>query len=198
MYKYINVMENKLKLIVDFNIENYYYTNITMLRDLTMFFKYNSIPDNKLSRKGFTYQLENHMINPTELLCYAVNRGSIMLAEMAIEHDADINGFHPFENPLLDAAENNDPKMVKLLLKHDADPDRYNECGHTPLMVAAQNWNIKTVKLLLEYKANINQKVFKCEDRKNVLDVAIDAGDRDIIKLLKESGAVANYHYLAA
>ncbi|AQW89102.1 putative ankyrin repeat protein [Xenohaliotis phage pCXc-HC2016] len=163
-----------------------------------MFFGNKPVPDDKLCIKGITYQLENDMLNPTELLCHAVNKGSIMLAEMALKHNADVNGFYPYENTLLDATENNDPKMVRLLLEHNADPNRYNERGHTPLMVAAQTWHIGIVKILLEYKADIHQEASECEHIKNVLDIAIDAGDRDIIKLLKESGAVAIYHHLAA
>ena len=52
--------------------------------------------------------------------------------------------------PLLQAAFQNLPNMVELLLDHRANVEKAKHDGFTPLLVSAQKGNLKTIEILLE------------------------------------------------
>ena len=84
-----------------------------------------------------------------------------------------------------------DGAIVKLLLKHGADPNTLNNDGRTSLMFAVDKECIDIVKDLLKYKADPNKS-----HRKNgynaALHIAVVHKDKDIVELLLKYGADPN------
>ena len=59
--------------------------------------------------------------------------------------------------PLVQAASQNHPDMVDLLLEHRADVEKAKHDGFTPLLTSAQKGNLKITEILLEKRADINK-----------------------------------------
>lgn len=81
-------------------------------------------------------------------------------------------------------------KIVKILLKHGADPNLSHESQTPPIIWAVFNINIEMVEVLLNHNANPN-----IEDTKwgNVLIRAIIINNMEMVKLLLEYGADPNF-----
>jgi ankyrin repeat protein len=78
----------------------------------------------------------------------------------------------------------NDPRFVRLLLDHGADPNiREREDGNTPLHLASQNGRTEIARLLVEHGASV-----EVQDNlgRTPLDVASWWRHDEIIKLLTE------------
>lgn len=111
-----------------------------------------------------------------------------------INSSGDDYDMNYYRYPLTVAVENQDIKMVKLLLEHKADVDvteithdGYDSFDNTPLTLAVENGDINMVSLLLQHKADINE-VLEFED-KNPLSIAINNNDKDMLKFLLENDA---------
>ena len=81
-------------------------------------------------------------------------------------------------------------EAVRLLLDLGADVNKVETFGKTPLKAACLYGRMESVKLLLERGANICQADEDDEGRKqSALDTALAANNRDVVILLRDSGA---------
>ena len=121
----------------------------------------------------------------------AAHRGYIDILQLLLAHGADVNEKDDSGWSLLHYATGK-PDITKLLLEKGADPnvvDRENGC--TPLHYVAsgseEGKDYKTVaELLISHGTNVNAKNW---EGKTPLTLAQEAGNTDIVKLLKKHGA---------
>ena len=85
--------------------------------------------------------------------------------------------------PLHSAASGRHTAIVKLLLKHDADPNAHQQGGFTPLHSAVQNGDLESIRALLFHGADADAKNDK---GKTPLDLAKDEKKSEVVDLLKE------------
>jgi len=171
-------------------------------------------------------QLPRHKvdINFENLLTKAARQGDLKAVELLLEHKADLNQADlnqadlNREDSLTKAAvQQHNSAMVKLLLKHDADPnckdllasavqqnnpvmvklllehnahiDKLDKSGHIPLRWAVFKRSKNMVKLLLQYNADINDKSW---DGHSALGFSVSQHDFETTKLLFENNADPN------
>lgn len=91
--------------------------------------------------------------------------------------------------PLMWAAENGKPDMVKVLLEGNAKPDAQTIIKETALIFAVIADDLESVKLLVRHKANIN---IKNKYKWTPLMIAVSNGNDPIIEVLKQAGAREN------
>jgi len=119
-----------------------------------------------------------------------------------LDAGADVNKsceFRYFDPPIIEAAQGNNYAAIKLLIQYGAKVNNINFVT-PPLYLAvlgnssgvasafgkeAMNPNIECVKLLINAGADVNWS----NDSESILDIAYVSGNRDIIKLLIDSGA---------
>ncbi len=88
---------------------------------------------------------------------------------------------HNFQTPLFDAAYNKQLDMLRVLLKHKADPSAADKLQRTPLHVAAVTNGVPVLQLLLEAKADASKR--DNYDR-TPLEVAVDKESRHAVEFL--------------
>ncbi|WP_422137647.1 ankyrin repeat domain-containing protein [Endozoicomonas sp. ALC020] len=84
------------------------------------------------------------------------------------------------------AIQNNDIKMIAILLSKGADINIMNRLGYTPLHFAVQLENQEAIKLLIQKCANLNIRDNKGQ---TPLHVALRVGNQEAIKSLIQEGA---------
>lgn len=103
--------------------------------------------------------------------------------------------------PLSEAAAFGDNELVKLFLEHGADINHAGVSNATALHHAISNNQNETVKLLVEHGADINaifDKSIKTEsvmysgENKNVIDLAAENGNNELIEFFLSKGAKIN------
>lgn len=95
-------------------------------------------------------------------LYIAVRHRCHRMAEILIEHDADVNAglleegdmFSKGDTPLIAAIQSSSPRCLKLLIQHGAELNVLNAWGYCPLTVAAAYNNLNLFRLLLEAGAD--------------------------------------------
>lgn len=116
--------------------------------------------------------------------------GNIPLMKRAIAHGADINKFCCGRTPPLNsAAYQGRIEAVEFLISQGANVNVGDKFHSTPLMEASRNGDIEIVKLLLQHGADPN--AIEYMNGSSVLDWA--EGKSEIIKVLKENGAVVEH-----
>ena len=85
--------------------------------------------------------------------------------------------------PIQSAAAAGHTEIVKLLLKHKADPNIREQGGYTPLHAAAQNGDLGTIRALIYGGADL---LLRGDNGKLPLDLALEAGHMDAAKILQE------------
>ena len=85
-------------------------------------------------------------------------------------------------NPLQDACQSNTKELVKLLLEHGADANRFNPAkpDMSPLCIACKQNNMAIVKLLIEYEAKDKSELAR--------EVAIKKGYDHLVEVLLDGG----------
>eukprot|EP01084_Bolivina_argentea_P140476 246935_1 len=126
------------------------------------------------------------------------SKGYIDIAELLIEHHADINWRMEFDQTisLHHAASNNQPEMCEFLISRGCNVNQSSKEGRTPLMDAAEIGSIRVIDVLLENNADIN-----IEDREHhtALSYCIDFVSKkepkffDCAVRLVNQGANPNY-----
>jgi ankyrin repeat protein len=120
---------------------------------------------------------------PLGLACYF---GHLKTAEYLIKAGAVVNS--PSRNelgatPLLSAAAAGHPKIVLLLLKHNANPNARENNGYTPLHAAAQNGDTDTIRTLLFNGADMT---LYSKNGELPIDLALEGGHAEAAALFRE------------
>jgi ankyrin repeat protein len=123
-----------------------------------------------------------------EQLYKAVNANDTTLAETLINKGADVNlkrKVMNFEMSLLMLSVQQDQfKMVKLLVDHKVEIDWKDWFGSTALMYAANKGNVEIIGYLLKNGADVH---FKDKDGNTVLSAAKEGNHPEAIKLIEDS-----------
>ena len=88
--------------------------------------------------------------------------------------------------PLLQAASQNFPEVVEVLLEYRADANKGKPNGITPLMFAAQKGSVQVAKLLLAKGADVNKAA---KAGQTPLFLASKHGQKDVVVTLLAAGA---------
>lgn len=120
---------------------------------------------------------------PLGLACFF---GHLDCAQYLIAAGARVNS--PSKNqanvtPLHSAVAGSHPDLVKLLLKHGADPNARQQSDFTPLHAAAQNGDLDSIRALLFEGADVNARA---ADGKTPLDYAVESNRPEAVRLIKE------------
>lgn len=93
--------------------------------------------------------------------------------------------------PLLIAAREGHPEVVRTMLRYGADPDDGGDKGVSPLLMAAAEGHLAVVRLLLSYGANAN--IASSFEGRTPLHEAAASGHLEVcIALIEEGGARAD------
>lgn len=120
---------------------------------------------------------------PLGLACFFGHQEAV---EYLIKAGARVNS--PSKNkmkvtPLHSATAGGHTAIVKLLLKHEADPNARENGGFMPLHAAAQNGDVASIRALLFEGADANAKT---TEGKTALDYALESGKTEAMEVLKE------------
>ena len=116
--------------------------------------------------------------------------------QVLIEHNADINSqsedgktalYGVFSSQPLNESEGKVADIMRLLLKHGADPNIPRKNKSTPLHRASSDGWLEAARLLLSYGARVDEKDGK---GRTSFQLATSEGHDEITKLLLEHGAV--------
>lgn len=133
-------------------------------------------------------QVDERECGTTPLL-RAAELGRFQIAELLLERGASVGETDDFGSALAYAAINRAAvETVRLLLRHDADPNIGFRHGRTPLMVATLSNNVDAMKVLIEAGAEVDTLNRHGE---SALDIAREQGHADAQRLLLDAGAPA-------
>jgi ankyrin repeat protein len=121
-------------------------------------------------------------------LCDAIISGNVDHAMQLVEQGKDVNAGSGCA--LLRAAERDQLKLVKQLLDHGADPNRYISAELTPLKGAVMSRDVQVVRTLLEKGANPRDDFYAFE-------VVLNFGDVEMAELFLRYGTNANMTFPA-
>ena len=122
----------------------------------------------------------------------ALKRRHFRVAEILLNHGADINCQIDDRTPLSLATVSGDLEVANVLLKHKADVDSQNKDGRTPLHLLVEDHytrdvHLSLIRLLLEHGADPNRRN---KDNKTLLSLAMrDYAIPDPARLLLKYGA---------
>ena len=133
-------------------------------------------------------------------LWIAVFENNIKIAPLLLTYGANVN----FTNSqhrltlLAKAAMNSNVKMIKLLLENNADVNITTDLGASALHYAVSNGDITITKLLLSKNCDLeNYSSYRnIYNPQNVLQIALELGYGDLIKLLLLVGFPLTEHYV--
>ena len=154
----------------------------------------------------------------TPLHC-AARSGLCHIAQILINNNAEINSRdHYARTPLFCAVISGPKKLVEILLHNGAEVNIKDKSGWSPLHIALRSWNPDSeeydrygiAELLIKHGADVNARNRGGPNRdsrhdshvgvrmgppnkgETPLEIALSSGYTDIVKLLKEHGAIEN------
>jgi hypothetical protein len=153
-----------------------------------------SCGDDKLDPKerAFLEQVRKSLENnataaeKAELLFEAVAQGYMYVAELLLEHGADINASDGWgQTPLFYAVDSNNEYLARLLIKNGVDVNVKDKENRTPLYYAFQPYSWPMIELLIDNKAKVDpdDEYFYKEFKK-----AVKEGDVQLVRLLIRAG----------
>ncbi|WP_017659799.1 ankyrin repeat domain-containing protein [Baaleninema simplex] len=123
--------------------------------------------------------------NQKTALCEACFYGKFEIVRILIDAGATLD-----KSSFVNVIYRNRSNIVKFLIEAGFNFSQFFFEGYTALMLAAKNDCFDTVKVLLESGIkDVNAKNF---DQKTALDLARDSKHREVVRLLKEYGAVGD------
>ena len=130
-------------------------------------------------------------ISGKSLLHAAVHAGDLKMVRVLLDYGLNVNalddlGSTPLNFALEYRSEVIDPRFVRLLLDHGADPNVPGWRGITQLHRASQSGRIEITRLLVEYGASVE---VRDKEGRTPMDVASGEQREEIIKLLLEHRA---------
>ncbi|MFB3891975.1 MAG: ankyrin repeat domain-containing protein [Phycisphaerae bacterium] len=142
-----------------------------------------------LSDKVRKDELKKERIVYTSGLYEAVRNKDVAKAESILQRYPEAIGDYTLDRSLLAwAVDNDDQKMVELLLRHGADVNDGGGGQPSPLHFAARAGNIPIAEILLKGGADINAEDYVFQ-KKTPLVYAQDAGKTAMVEFLKSKGA---------
>ena len=124
-------------------------------------------------------------MSPSELV-RAVTIGRASLIDLCLIERVDPNGRDSEgRTPLLIATGRQDWKTARRLVDAGAKVDLADKRGFTPLMAAAMHSNLKMFRVLLAHSPNFRAEA-RCTDGRDLLGLALDGGNPEIIKTVTE------------
>jgi hypothetical protein len=124
-------------------------------------------------------------LTPADLVRAATIARASLIELCLIEH-VDPNGRDAQgRTPLLIATSQQNWKLARRLIDTGARVDLADEKGFTPLMAAAMQGNLEMFRSLLTHSANLHAET-PCTDGRDLLGMALDGGNSDIIKTVTE------------
>ena len=131
------------------------------------------------------------------ILMMAASFGRTEIVRLLLDYGANLNySNRRGESALIHAVNSiGNKETVRLLLEKGADPNHRDSEGNTPLIKAVdrdypQPINKEMVRLLLQYGANPN---LINDTGTSPLKLALDAGNKEIVRLLSDHGAFSLY-----
>jgi ankyrin repeat protein len=114
-------------------------------------------------------------------------RDSAAVISLLVKSGADVNARSFHKTPLMQAAEDGNVDVARVLLTAGADPNAMSYAdGQTALMLASAGNHVQVVQELLKSKANPNIQDHR---GKTALIIATHNGYQDVMKSLTSSGA---------
>jgi ankyrin repeat protein len=124
-------------------------------------------------------------VTPADLV-RAVTTNRMSLIELCLIEHVDPNGRDAQgQTPLLIATSQQNWKLARRLIDTGALVDIADEKGFTPVMAAAMHGNLEMFRSLLAHSANLHPET-RCTDGRDLLGMALDGGNSDIIKTVTE------------
>jgi ankyrin repeat protein len=124
-------------------------------------------------------------ITPADLVRAVTTNRTPLIDLYLIEH-VDPNGRDTHgRTPLLIAMSQQNWKLARRFIDIGALVDIADEKGFTPLMAAAMHGNLEVFRSLLAHSANLHVET-RCTDGRDLLGMALDGGNPDIIKSVTE------------
>ena len=161
--------------------------------------KYNKLMNSNIDMNvststGMTFRIDKKTAskylkkNDNFTLYKTVQKNNTEEAKKLINKSKSINSDGFGQDALVAAAENDNPELVKLLVKKGVDLNPFNDC---PLIPIVEHGNTEIVKYLVENGADVNHKYYKnsWQQDAKILYYAAGTGNMDIIKLLVDKGA---------
>jgi ankyrin repeat protein len=133
-------------------------------------------------------QMGRDEFRPDPPICEAIVAGNVDRAMQLVKQGEDVNAGSGCA--LLRAAERGQLELVKLLLDHKADPNRYDSAALTPLKGAVVSRKVQMVQMLLERGANPRADF-------EAFQIVLNFSDVEMAELLLRHGANANMTYPA-
>jgi ankyrin repeat protein len=146
------------------------------------------------------YLLEHHAMSPNTMygntcpLCIVARTGNIEMAQLLVDHHANLNDVGHEISPLIEATYHHQLDMVKWFVDHGS--RIYTEdkiTGNTALMVACERHDEDMVRYLLSQ--NVSGILHTNTSKKTALDISVELNDLNITKVLLSHGAVRAYTF---
>lgn len=126
-----------------------------------------------------------------EPLNFALENNHVEAVKLLLENGANPNRWYPVGYEI-NLVQLKNVMCLKLMLDFGANPNAVDRCGYTPLMMAAKQGQISAAQLLLQRGANVNQQRPDRFEKKTAIHIALEKGNRDIVKVLLMKGAVTS------
>ncbi len=129
--------------------------------------------------------------NMLYLFMEAIDDGNWRLVEYFLDRGIDVNGTNDREEtPLMIAAGEHQPQIVRLLIERGADVNYLNSEGRTALMYAAEEGADEAIRILIENGAD--PKMHGSDRGHNALHLAAGDGHAEVVKSMLDLGISPN------